>query len=57
MVDLVDCRDLVLMALGYHLVLEGPTSAACEFGNNDIAVAEEVDVKVNVMNGLRIVSL
>lgn len=53
MVDLVDCRDFNLVVLGYHLMFEDPASAACEFGNNDIAVAKEVDVKVDVVNGLK----
>lgn len=57
MVDLVDGRYLVVVALGYHFVVEGPASTACEFGNNDIAVTQEVDVKVDVVNGLRNVSM
>lgn len=57
MINLIDRRDFVLVALGYHFVVEGPASAACKFGNNDIAVAEEIDVKVDVMNGLDEVSM
>lgn len=56
MIDLVDHRDFVLVALGNHFVLEGPASAACEFGNDDVAVTEEVDIEIDVMDGLGRVS-
>jgi len=52
MVDFIDRRNLVLMALGYHLMFEGPACAAGEFGDDDIAVSEEVDVEINVVYGL-----
>jgi hypothetical protein len=44
------------MALGYHFMLEGPAGAAGELGDNDIAVAEKVDVEIDVVDGLRKVS-
>lgn len=52
MVDLVDRRNLVLVALGYHFVLEGPASAAGKFGDDHIAVSEKVDVEIYVVDGL-----
>jgi hypothetical protein len=56
MVNLVHSRHFDLVALGYHFVLESPAGAAGELGHDDVAVAEEVDVKVDVVDGLRLVS-
>jgi hypothetical protein len=56
MVDLVDGRNLVLVALGYHFVLEGPASAAGEFGDYHVAVSEEIDIEIYVVDGLSKVS-
>lgn len=55
--DLVDGLYLVDLAIGYHLVLEVPAGAAGQFGYNDVAVAEEVDVKIDVVYWLVHVSL
>jgi hypothetical protein len=52
MLDLVDSLDFVDLTVGYHLVLEGPACATGKFGYNDIAVAEEVDIEVDVVDGL-----
>jgi hypothetical protein len=52
MVDFIDRRNFVLMALGYHLMFEGPACAAGEFGDDDIAVSEEVDVEIYMVYGL-----
>ena len=41
-------RDLNLLILRDHLVLEGPSSATAQLGDNDITFAHHVDVKVNV---------
>jgi len=57
MVDLVHRRNLVLVALGYHFVLEGPAGATSELGYDDVAVAEEVDVEVDVVDGLERISI
>lgn len=35
-----------------HLMLEVPTSSPAKLGDDRVAVAEEVDVKVDVVNGL-----
>jgi hypothetical protein len=56
MLDLIDDLDLVDLAVGYHLVLEGPTCATGEFGYNDVAVPEEVYIEVDVVNRLFFVS-
>jgi hypothetical protein len=52
MILFIDCNDVVLVALWYHLVLEFPASAAGKFSDNDIAVTEEIDVEVNVVDRL-----
>jgi len=52
MVRPTDCHDLILVPLGYHLVRESPAGAAGEFGDDDIAVAEEIDVEVDVVDWL-----
>lgn len=51
-IDFVHRYDFVLMALGYHFVRESPAGAASELGYDDVAVAEEVDVEVDVVDGL-----
>jgi hypothetical protein len=56
MVHLVDGLDDVLVALGYHFVGEGPASAAGKFGDYDVTITKEVDVEVDVVNGLEGVS-
>ena len=56
MLDLIDSRHLDPLVLGYHFVLEGPTRSASKLCNNDIAVAEEVDIEVDMMNRLEFVS-
>jgi hypothetical protein len=48
----VDRDDVILMTLWYHLVLEFPASTASKFSYNDIAVTEEVDIEVDVVNRL-----
>lgn len=35
-----------------HLVLEIPTGSSAKLSDNRVAVAEEVNVKVDVVNGL-----
>jgi len=57
MVDLVHRRYLILVTLGYHFVLEGPAGATGELGYDDVAVAEEVDVKVDVVDWLERISI
>jgi hypothetical protein len=52
MVHLVDGLDDILVALGYHFVGEGPPGAAGEFGYYDVTIAKEVDVEVDVVDGL-----
>jgi hypothetical protein len=52
MLDFVHGLDNVLVAFGYHLVLQCPTCAARKLGNDDVAVAEEVDVEIDVVNRL-----
>jgi hypothetical protein len=54
---LVDSLDFHLLSLGYHLVVEGPASAASELGYNDVAVSQELDVKVDVVDGLAMLGL
>lgn len=41
-----------LLILGHHLMLKGPGEAATQLGNDDVAVAEEVDIEVDVGDGL-----
>ena len=48
----VDQRSLDRLPFGYHLVLQVPTRTARELGYNNIAVAEEVDIEVDVVDRL-----
>jgi hypothetical protein len=48
----VDQRSLDCLSFGHHFVLQVPTRTARELGYNYIAVAEEVDVEVDVVDGL-----
>ena len=50
--DSINRVDLSRLALGYHFVLKFPARAACELRYNDIAVAKEVDVEVDVVDWL-----
>jgi hypothetical protein len=52
MVYFVDCLDDVLVRLRDHGMRECPAGAAGEFGDDDVAVAEEVDVEVDVVDWL-----
>lgn len=56
MLDLIDSRDFYPLILGYHFVLEVPARPASQLRNNDVAVTEEVDVEVDMMNRLMLVS-
>lgn len=45
----VHLDDLVL---GHHLVLEWPTGAAAQLRDDDVAVAQQVNIEVDVVDGL-----
>lgn len=49
---IIDNGDVDLLTLGDHFVIEIPTCASSEFRNNDVAVTEEIDVEVDVMDRL-----
>ena len=51
-VVLVRSLDFNLLTLGYHLVVEGPASTASELSHNDIAVSQQLNVEVDVVDGL-----
>jgi hypothetical protein len=57
MFNLIDSLYFVGLALRYHLMLEVPAGAAGEFSYDYVAVAEEVDVKVDMVDWLVHVSL
>ncbi len=40
----------------YHFMLESPASAASELSDDHITIAKQVDVEVDVTNGLEYVS-
>jgi hypothetical protein len=51
-VFLINRLDLNLLSLGYHLVVQGPAGTAGEFSHNDVAVSQELNVEVDVIDGL-----
>jgi hypothetical protein len=50
------CLHSYCFTCRHHLVLQIPASAFAKFGNNSIRVPQEIDVKVDVVDGLYIVS-
>lgn len=56
MVSLVNSRHFDSLLRGYHRVFQTPTRSASKLGDNNIAVAEKVDVKVDVVNWLMRIS-
>lgn len=40
--------DIDLLRFGYHLVLQVPAGASAELGDDDVAVAEEVHVEIDM---------
>ena len=52
MLGLVDRRYFYALVFGYHVVFQVPSCSACQLCNNNVAVAEKVDVEGNVVNRL-----
>ena len=52
MIKFLDRRDGNLLICRYHFMFEIPACATSELGNNDIAVAEKVDIEIDMENGL-----
>lgn len=51
---LVDASHIHGLVGGQHIVVQRPAGAARELGDDDVAVAEELDVEVDVVDGLQI---
>jgi hypothetical protein len=52
MLFLVNGRNVDGLVFREHVVFQGPAGAASELGDNDVAVAEELNVKVDVVDWL-----
>ena len=52
MLGFVDGRHFYLLVLGYHGMFEVPTCSAGQLSDDNVAVAEQVDVEGNVMDRL-----
>jgi hypothetical protein len=52
MINLVNSRHFDSLPLGYHLVLQIPARSASKLCHHIIAVAEKVDIKVDVVDWL-----
>lgn len=53
-VRFVDCGNFDFVAFGDHVVLEFPAGASGKFGNDGITISEEVDIKVDMIDGLHL---
>ena len=53
----VDGGNIDRLVGGQHVVAQRPAGTARELGDNDVAVAEELDVKVDVVDGLQMLVL
>lgn len=53
MLDLINKENVNRLSLSNHFMIEIPACATSKLSDNNVAISQEVDIEVNVMNGLK----